>query len=478
MMAVKHHREAEVPRPDVGRLRLLVALDALLVEGSVSGAARALDLSTPAMSRLLSQLRVMFGDELMVRTGRGMVPTPLAESLRTRIRALAAEATDLMHPHLMSLSGGTPEGGRYNPLVQHPPLAVNPLPLIEGQPDPVLLSRRLAGVEENVSPWLSLARYVAIAGGGSGRPRPLSAAEAEEAFSIILDGEADPVQIGALLVAIHYRGLNVNELAGMTRAARRACLPLSSHRPAAEIDWPAYLSPRTTTPPWFLHAARLTAQAGYRTLLHGFDKGVGRLDDAIDAASIPRVFSVGEARSALDEQRIAYMPLSAIDPQLQALCSLYRFFQMRSPLNVIVQMLNPLAASVSLFGVPSPSTQSLQREAASMLGWRRMIAVTSRRDVAQATPGRVTSLLLLQDGHRRELKLPAVPIEARDKPHAGFNAMEYWAGVWSGAVIDQKAIETILMTTSLALMYCDLDMCDYSTARRRAAQLWNERRRS
>ncbi|MCA9719010.1 MAG: LysR family transcriptional regulator [Myxococcales bacterium] len=73
-------------------LGALVTLDALLQESSVSGAARRLGLSTPAVSHALARLRERLGDDLLVRAGRGMVLTPRAESLRPRVRDAVAAA--------------------------------------------------------------------------------------------------------------------------------------------------------------------------------------------------------------------------------------------------------------------------------------------------------------------------------------------------------------------------------------------------
>lgn len=67
-------------------LAMLAALDALLQEESVSGAARRLGLSTPALSHTLAKLRERFDDPLLVRAGRGMVLSPRAESLKGRVR--------------------------------------------------------------------------------------------------------------------------------------------------------------------------------------------------------------------------------------------------------------------------------------------------------------------------------------------------------------------------------------------------------
>ncbi len=63
-------------------LNLLTALDALLAEASVTGAARKLGLSVSATSRTLTRLRASTGDPLLVRAGRRLVLTPHAAALR------------------------------------------------------------------------------------------------------------------------------------------------------------------------------------------------------------------------------------------------------------------------------------------------------------------------------------------------------------------------------------------------------------
>ena len=62
-------------------LNLLVALDVLLAERSVTKAGQRLNLSQPAMSGILSRLRHCFGDELLVRVGRNLEPTAFAADL-------------------------------------------------------------------------------------------------------------------------------------------------------------------------------------------------------------------------------------------------------------------------------------------------------------------------------------------------------------------------------------------------------------
>ena len=82
-------------RPD---LNLLFTLDVLLAEGSVVRAAERLRLSPSAMSRALARLRESTGDPLLVRAGRGLVPTPRAIELRERIGPLVQDAEAVLRP--------------------------------------------------------------------------------------------------------------------------------------------------------------------------------------------------------------------------------------------------------------------------------------------------------------------------------------------------------------------------------------------
>ncbi|MDB5885371.1 MAG: transcriptional regulator, LysR family [Polaromonas sp.] len=84
-----------MPEPD---LNLLLTLDALLAEGSVARAAQRLRLSPSAMSRSLARLREATGDPLLVRAGRGLVPTPRAIALRERVSLLVQDAQAVLRP--------------------------------------------------------------------------------------------------------------------------------------------------------------------------------------------------------------------------------------------------------------------------------------------------------------------------------------------------------------------------------------------
>lgn len=79
-------------------LGLLLSLDALLQEGSVTLAARRVGLSTPAMSHALARIRERLADPILVRSGRGMLLTPRALALKTQVHTIVTEARRTLAP--------------------------------------------------------------------------------------------------------------------------------------------------------------------------------------------------------------------------------------------------------------------------------------------------------------------------------------------------------------------------------------------
>jgi len=89
-------------------LNLLVALDALFAERSVSRAAERVHLSQSAMSNALGRLRDYFGDELLVQVGRRLELTPRAEALQQAVHdvLLRVDSTIASQPEFDPSSSG------------------------------------------------------------------------------------------------------------------------------------------------------------------------------------------------------------------------------------------------------------------------------------------------------------------------------------------------------------------------------------
>jgi DNA-binding transcriptional LysR family regulator len=111
-------------------LNLLTVLDALLEEGSVRGAAERLHLSSPAVSRTLGRLRAVTGDDILVRTGHAMVPTPYAVAIREDVHRLVEQARDVLLPARELVLG---ELDRTFTIQCHDALAASVVPVLVGK---------------------------------------------------------------------------------------------------------------------------------------------------------------------------------------------------------------------------------------------------------------------------------------------------------------------------------------------------------
>jgi DNA-binding transcriptional LysR family regulator len=81
-------------------LNLLHVLHAVLTDLSATKAAKRLHVTQSAVSNALARLRTVFGDPLVVRTARGLAPTPRALSLRPDLDRVMAEVAALVDPRV------------------------------------------------------------------------------------------------------------------------------------------------------------------------------------------------------------------------------------------------------------------------------------------------------------------------------------------------------------------------------------------
>jgi DNA-binding transcriptional LysR family regulator len=120
-------------------LNLLVALQTLIDEQSVTRAAERLFITQPAMSKTLQRLRTLFDDPLFIRSGRGLIPTPRATELGTQLPILLSGVADLVAP------------SQFNPLTYEGEICIMAAEFIAVQVIPTLTSRLI-----NEAPFMSL----------------------------------------------------------------------------------------------------------------------------------------------------------------------------------------------------------------------------------------------------------------------------------------------------------------------------------
>lgn len=479
----------------LARGRLVLALDALLTTRSVTTAAAQLGLQPSGMSRILGELRRRLDDPLLIRSGRGLIPSPRADELRPQISSLAAQIHAVFDGAATTHNAEPRLDESFNRPHPNPvaPLAVTPAPLdatparrgrrpqSEGKTEHSPSPQTGPGSTEAPSPQQRLANAICVLGpkrkkqGGI-----LDPAEAEDAMDVILSGAADPVQIGAFLGILHLRGLTAGELAAFVTAAQRHIRTAfdTGRGYGVDLDWPCYVSPNTVRPPWFFHAARLVAQAGYRVVLHGnCGSGAvsGRNGLLAKALDVPVCASAAETKAAILAHNIAYVPLPELSPQIFRLLSLHRLTGSRSPVFDLVHLLCPVPAKASLLGVSKPSYREIHRDAAALLRRPKLGVIENTRDVAELNPYRATTILRLDDGAPSDIFVARIP-EPKGPGRLPLTSMEHWRGVWTGEASDPRAEQVIIHTAAAALLTLEGGASSpFEAYRAHALELWRSR---
>ncbi|WP_278921974.1 glycosyl transferase family protein [Pseudophaeobacter profundi] len=286
---------------------------------------------------------------------------------------------------------------------------------------------------------MTLAPFVRIVAQGKGRARPLTQTEAQAAMALILAGKAAPEALGALLMVLRLRGETDSEIAGFT-AALRAATRLPDTAKGADLDWPCYAAGRTRGAPLFLLAAKLVAQAGYRVALHGWNSHQGGTADLRRALQ----------ELPLEGGGLSYTPLELLNPAAFDLLRLRDTFGLRSCINTVLRMWNPLAAPVSVQGVFHPTYRGLQSRAAVLLGDQDLLVIKGGGGEFERHPGKEIILFGRRKG--TELDARAAPLLQDDarRLHEPDHPLDLGA-IWSGAQDDAFARTTVTGTAALAL---------------------------
>ena len=312
------------------------------------------------------------------------------------------------------------------------------------------------------------ASFVATLGRGPGRSRALTRAEAREALGLVLAGRADPMQVGAFLMLLRYRGEDADEVVGLVEAARETARLAV---PGVALDWPSYGAGRTRGAPWFLMAALALGRAGVPVLMHGsnqFSSGMSVLDGLAGLGLAPAL-DAAEARDGLARQGFAYMPLQALSAGLERLLATRTLFGLRSPINTVCRLLNPAGAPAAVDGVFHPPYIEVHLGAAERLGGLRLLVLKGGGGEAERNPAKLAMLhLTIPERGRRELAAAAISGEWEEPP------AEVWRSVWTGEALNAAAEARIVATIALGLLA--VGRADaVVTADLRAAEVWSAR---
>ncbi len=300
------------------------------------------------------------------------------------------------------------------------------------------------------------APYVRILGKGKSGSRSLQRSEAADAFGMILRGEVEAVQLGAFLMLLRVKEETGDELAGFVDACRQQMVqpPAELH---ADLDWSSYAGKKHQHP-WYLLSLLLISGAGYRVLVHGSDgHTAGRLytEQAMRELGLPVASDWRQVAAQMEQQQLSYLPLRAFCPALHELILLRPLLGLRSPVNTLTRLLNPLAAPASLQSVFHPAYSTLHQRADTLLGQANAGVFKGESGEVEVRPHADTQFYRLHDGHIDEHTLPrvmtvkAVPVE---QP-----AVAPLLALWRGSATDAYGLNAVLATTTAALMVLEPD---------------------
>ena len=321
------------------------------------------------------------------------------------------------------------------------------------------------------------ARFIAILGRGKSLTRSLTIEEAEEAMGMILAGNVLPEQLGAFLMLLRVKEESPVEIAGFVRAARAVLRPPAG-APAVDLDWSSSAG-KGRQLPWFILAALLLVQSGWRVFMHGGEAHIeGRIytGAALRALGVPISASLGEAAGALAQRNFAYLPIDALCPKVADMLELRPILGLRSPVHTFARMLNPFGAPCLLQGVFHPGYLAIHRGAGLILGQPRLAVFRGDGGEIERRPSKPCDVMMAIDGEALDERWPPMIDEPRQPPDATMD-LSRLAALWRGAIEDEYGEAAVVGTLAIALRALGA-AASVAEAEARAKALWLQRDRS
>jgi anthranilate phosphoribosyltransferase len=248
---------------------------------------------------------------------------------------------------------------------------------------------------------------------------PLARHEAEEAFAVIMDGEATPAQIGGFLMTLRARGESVTEYAAAAGVMRSRCLRVRAPEGAIDIvgtggDGKGTLNISTGT-------ALVVAGAGVPVAKHG-NRNLSSKSGAADALTelgVEVMVGPEVVERALAEVGIGFMMAPMHHPAMRHVMPVRLELGTRTIFNILGPLTNPAGVKRQLTGAFSREMLCPMAETLGMLGSERAwlvhgcdgtdeIAISGETHVAELNDGRVSEFSV----HPEEAGLPIHPFEA------------------------------------------------------------------
>jgi anthranilate phosphoribosyltransferase len=202
---------------------------------------------------------------------------------------------------------------------------------------------------------MSIAAYIKEIGRGKEGARSLTAEQAVDLLSQVLDDQASDLEVGAFCLAMRIKGETVDELDGFVQATHARCLPLHEAMAAAPkgiVVLPSYNGARKLPNLTALLAWHL-AQRGVGVLVHGPATDPTRITSAqvFAAAGLPQVTTASALQEAWLAGKPAFMGIDTLCPSLAKLLAVRWTIGLRNPGHTVAKLINPFASAAGVRSV-------------------------------------------------------------------------------------------------------------------------------
>jgi anthranilate phosphoribosyltransferase len=257
----------------------------------------------------------------------------------------------------------------------------------------------------------------------------LSRNQAAELMQGWLNQAIPPEISGAILTALHFKGVSADELAGMAEVLQAQSLggqggisasspPLS---PSPVIDTCGTGGDGASTFNISTAVAFVAAAYGVKVAKHGNRSASSRVGsaDVLEALGVNLAVSSDKVQAALQEVGITFLFAPGWHPALKAVASLRRTLKVRTVFNLLGPLVNPLRPTGQVIGIFDPHLLATIAQALQQLGTQKAIILHGRERLDEAGLGDLTDLAVLSQGevqltsiNPQELNLTPAPIGA------------------------------------------------------------------
>jgi anthranilate phosphoribosyltransferase len=233
---------------------------------------------------------------------------------------------------------------------------------------------------------------------------PLTAADAEAAFDMVMHGQASAIQVAALLSALRATGESPDVVAGVVRALRTAMVPLSADDPDSLVDTCGTGGGAVSTFNISTAAAIVAAGAGVRIAKHGNRSFTSRCGsaDVLEALGVPIEVPVAVMEAALRDAGIVFMFAPLMHPAMRHVGAVRRELAIPTVMNIVGPLANPARAGRQVVGVADLERAPVLAGALATLGAKHALVVHGEPGLDEVSPLGPTHVIEVMNGSTRE----------------------------------------------------------------------------